>query len=842
MAELAPPVARARDRRPSPVGPGGSAGRPAAPDRRIGNYRLVERLGEGGMGEVFVAVDETLGRRVALKTVRAAHRLDPRTRARFLREAQLLSKLDHPNVCRVHGYVEGEPEDCLVLELIEGRELTELIEEGVGRSVALEIAEQLMEALAAAHAAGVVHRDLKPANVMWTDEGRVVVLDFGLAQFVAAGGRSDGDPAPGPAPERARPCQTEAEAVVGTLEYMSPEQTRAEPVTAASDLFALGLILQELLTGEPGREANPSDLEFVQEVAAGGSRPVGGLPADLTELLERLKARAPTERPTALEALERLRWIRGKPARSLRRAAAAAALLVALLAGLKYTLDLRAANAATDRRRAQAEAALTFMLGSFWEKVSATGRLEDLEEVAEQAFDYFTAVPEEELSAEELGARSTLFHRVGEVRRNGGDQAGALEAFRRSHDLARRLHERDPADDARLYELGQAQHYMGLIPYLDGDPEGALGWWQRYLDTSRELVARRPDSEDYRVELAYAQVNAGVVLLELDCVDRAARRFEDVVATWRDLLGRDPARADLQFELAGALSWLGDARSRAGDSAGAIASFGEEGELWSRLAAGAPADNTLRYQMALVQLRLGRERLRRGETGAGLVAAREVKRLAAELFAADPANAEWARALALGERLHGLLQRAADLPAARASFLTSAELLRELHAGDPDSVDGRLQLARARALLGETHLALGDRAAAAAACGEALTLLGDSGAGAGGSDWVARVYRAHAQLLRGRLEEGRPEAATRAREAALATLAPVIGETRDPEYLDPWVRALIALGRLDEARGPATALRAAGYAEPTFVAELVASGLEGAPPPLQACAEPRSLD
>jgi tRNA A-37 threonylcarbamoyl transferase component Bud32 len=149
--------------------------------QKIGHIRIEECLGAGGMGAVFVGFDEKLQRRVALKAIRS-DRLDAVTRRRFLAEARVLSQLDHPNICRIHGYLEGEEEDFLVLELIPGRTLRQALAAGIEPRDRLRIAEEVARALAAAHERGVVHRDLKPDNVMLTEALEAKVLDFGLAR------------------------------------------------------------------------------------------------------------------------------------------------------------------------------------------------------------------------------------------------------------------------------------------------------------------------------------------------------------------------------------------------------------------------------------------------------------------------------------------------------------------------------------------------------------------------------------------------------------------------------------------------------------------------------------
>ena len=198
------------------------------------------------MGEVYAGFDETLQRRVAIKAIRAEHRLDAVAKARFLREARILSQLDHPHVCRVYDFIEEEDTEWLVLELIEGKSLQVALRGGLSQASALPIAEQIADALVAAHRAGVVHRDLKPANVMLTRGDVVKVLDFGLAQSgefadqVASGGfarrrtpsRADQThgaidltrtSAGGQTPDSELSIGT----IVGTPAYMSPEQARA---------------------------------------------------------------------------------------------------------------------------------------------------------------------------------------------------------------------------------------------------------------------------------------------------------------------------------------------------------------------------------------------------------------------------------------------------------------------------------------------------------------------------------------------------------------------------------------------------------------------------------------
>jgi serine/threonine-protein kinase len=229
---------------------GGHAGialnRAFEPGDRIGSYEIVSFLAAGGMGEVYRAVDSTLGRDVAIKVLPDEQLTDSRYRARLEREARLLAALNHPNIAAIYGITENDGVRGLVLELVEGETLAERIAGASGRPRgmrlrdALSIALQIAEALEAAHERGIIHRDLKPKNIKIGLDGRVKVLDFGIARFVGEGGSA----AAGPGTE------TRESAVFGTASYVSPEQARGERVDGRSDVWAFGCILYEMLTGE----------------------------------------------------------------------------------------------------------------------------------------------------------------------------------------------------------------------------------------------------------------------------------------------------------------------------------------------------------------------------------------------------------------------------------------------------------------------------------------------------------------------------------------------------------------------------------------------------------------
>jgi eukaryotic-like serine/threonine-protein kinase len=218
------------------------------PGSRLGSYEVLAAIGAGGMGEVYRARDAKLGRDIALKVLPEIFALDPDRLARFKREAQVLASLNHPNIASIHGLEESGHVRALVLELVEGPTLADRIELGpIPIDEALTLARQIAEALEAAHDSGIIHRDLKPANIKVRPDGAVKILDFGLAKAL--------DPieptaaAATVSPTITSPALTQMGVLLGTAAYMSPEQIKGRQVDKASDVWAFGAVLYEMLTG-----------------------------------------------------------------------------------------------------------------------------------------------------------------------------------------------------------------------------------------------------------------------------------------------------------------------------------------------------------------------------------------------------------------------------------------------------------------------------------------------------------------------------------------------------------------------------------------------------------------
>jgi serine/threonine protein kinase len=267
------------------------------PRTTIGSYRVLEKLGEGGMGEVYRARDSRLGRDVAIKILPPAWTTDPDRLARFEREARVLASLNHPHIGSIYGIedVAGDSDGrhvALVLELIDGQTLAELIAgppSGLPIASALDMARQIADALDAAHERGIVHRDLKPANIKITADGRVKVLDFGLAKTL-----EEPDPSDSPT---ISPTSLGG-GFVGTPSYMSPEQARGSAVDKRADIWAFGCVLYEMLTGRlafPGRTVADAVVAILQNEPDWAALPPA-TPALVRRLLRRCLAKDPRRR------------------------------------------------------------------------------------------------------------------------------------------------------------------------------------------------------------------------------------------------------------------------------------------------------------------------------------------------------------------------------------------------------------------------------------------------------------------------------------------------------------------------------------------------------------------
>ncbi len=567
--------------------------------RRVGPYRIVGTLGRGGMGEVHLAERaDDFRQRVAVKLLRSGPLSDELVR-RFRAERQTLASLHHPGIARLYdGGATAEGWPYLVMEYVDGEAIDAWCEErGLPVAERLRLFLTVCAAVEHAHRNLVVHRDLKPANILVSAEGEVKLLDFGIAKLL-----------PGAASEETRGL-TRAEQPVMTLEYASPEQVRGEPVTTATDVYALGLLLHRLLTGEhpydvPGEslaaaaravcEAEPARPSQVVARQAGtpgrraARRRAKRLAGDLDTIVLRALAKEPERRYGSVEQLaaDVRRHLEGLPvvargdslgyraAKLLRRhrAAAAAALLVALslASGLVATTwqarraERQAARA--ERERARAEEVSSFLQGmlsaadSSWNSSAAEAGpgvtvAELLDLAAKRLSDPGAS---DGLSPE---AEVPILLTLG----NGYRALGDYPAARRELEAALRLERalsRDPTESspAKRAERAKVLHSLGIVRYLQGDYDPAITLMRESIAEERHLpAADRTDLGPFENDVAIVLWKEGKLEeaepLLREAIDETRARFGDAYPAVAIGLGNLALVRDTRGDLDGAVAY-----------------------------------------------------------------------------------------------------------------------------------------------------------------------------------------------------------------------------------------------------------------------------------------------
>ena len=617
---------------------------------RIGNIRVLGVLGQGGMGDVYRGVDERLNRAVALKVIRADQSPDAEWRARFILEARVLSSLDHPNICRIHEYIEAPQGEFLVLELIDGVTLEEAVRRGMSQARKLRIAIELADALAAAHRKGVVHRDLKPENVMITSGGVPKILDFGIARQQGDDEVREPELVSVESIEHARTllyplegitpavAMTGAGMAIGTPATMSPEQAAGRKATSASDMYSFGLLLQSLFTEKPIHPEGLGTTELILRASRGVSEPVTGQPRDLTALVKRLKSVAPADRPTAVETLDILRRIEQAPRRRVRYAVAALIVLVAVAGAIKYVADVTSARREAERQRRQAEQLVSFIVGDLRTKLEAVGRLDVLDAAASRALAYFANVREEDLSGDDLPRHARALAQLGEVRVEQGELGEAVKLFEESRRFAAAAVASDPEHEESQLALSNAHFWLGEAARRRDDPAAALAHYRQYLGIAEGLAARHPRNARYVTEVGYGHANVGTAYEASGDLDAALHEYRVAVAKARERLSLEPESNAARDDLAASLNLLGALLQKREDLAGARVVLEEEVAVRRRLMEAEPNDARRIRDLATTLAYFGVLHSKRDDIVAAKAAYREELALSTRLAELDPSN------------------------------------------------------------------------------------------------------------------------------------------------------------------------------------------------------------
>jgi len=796
------------------------------PGRRYGHIRVEGILGQGGMGDVYLGYDEALARRVALKVMHPDARLDGEAHARLIREARTLSQLDHPNICRIYDFIEDGDADVLVLELIDGRTLEQAVAAG-GLSLAekLRIARDVASVLVAAHRAGILHRDLKPENVMLTKSGQVKVLDFGLARWVeekTKTGRkrlrvaSSDDAAAtailnGAMPDvHAVPTATAWGVTIGTPLYMSPEQARGETLTTASDIYSFGLMLQTMFTGH---DPYPDDLrarDVMVFAARGQSLSVNGVRRDVAALIKALKAFAPSDRPTAADALRRIEQIIETPKRVVRNTAAAVAVLLLLLGVWKYTTDLRRAESEARKRRSQADALIGFMLGDLRKKLEPVGKLDILDDVGTRALDYMASLDPKTLTPDDLARNATALSQLGEVRMKQGSLDAAVVAFQKALAFANEARLRSPGP-ANALAAGTAHFWIGNALLTKGDAAAALIEMKEYRRVADDLAARYPKNDDYQLERAFGHSNVAYVLEMSGDLAGSVDEYRVTETIKQARAAANPRDAERAFELAVTLNSLGSLLQDLGRFTEARGYFEREFAIFESLVRLDPKHATWRDRLANSHSYMAGLLETLGDTDAAEAHRSAALSIYRDLAANDPANTSWRRNVAIS------FQHEADVLRIRGRV---AEALKDADAAeaeiaavlskDPQRPSWRNDQAMIETVHARVLHAAGRDDAARAKAQEAVVALGAI------ARTEPRLSLAEAYLALGDAEAGRDrDAAKRSWRSAAALLEPHVWRG-DAKVGALYAQAMIRLGRIAEVRGVIDAVHRTGYRQSDF--------------------------
>jgi tetratricopeptide (TPR) repeat protein len=632
---------------------------------RAGRYELTEEIGRGGMGSVWRGRDVDLGRDLAVKVLRDRYRDSPEVAQRFLGEARLTGRLQHPGVPPVHAVgTLGDGRPFFAMKLVQGRTLAQLLEKrpepAQDQPRFLAVFQQVCQTLAYAHSQGVIHRDLKPQNIMVGAFGEVQVMDWGLAKVLAEGGSADVEKA---SRERERPEEgrappvahapgspdtgllTEAGLVLGTPAYMAPEQARAEAglVDERADVFGLGAMLCEVLTGQPPYVGRGSDvaLRRAQEgdlADAQARLEACGADAELLKLARDCLAARPGDRPrNAGVVAERLTaYLTGVAERlqaaELERAAAQAragaerrarrlalTLAAAVLLGLGGTAwkwweaaeqrdEARRQERRADANRARAHAAVE----DNWKSLAEQERLKEgdlnplrLKLLTRSAAFYEEFVKQEAGDASLEADRGRAYLGLGQLRGEMGQMARAQRDFQRAIAIFTRLAAEHPRRADYRQELARGHNNLALALAEAGRRTEAEKAYRHAVALNAALARDLPRNPQHRHDLALGHVNVARALEAAGQRDRAEQEYGQALALLGQLTIDFPAESRHRHLLARTHVGLANLLQGAGRLDAAEKEYSRAMDLLKRLVAGTPGDAYFRRDLAGAQTGLG---------------------------------------------------------------------------------------------------------------------------------------------------------------------------------------------------------------------------------------------
>ncbi len=746
---------------------------PAGAFTMVGHLVEARFHARGGLGEVLVARQQELDRTVAVKRIRP-DRFHGRVRERFLREAAITARLQHPGIVPIHGLGEDDEGPFYTMPFIRGETLQEAIEKlhengSLRRDPgqrSLELRNLLRrfiavcDTMAYAHDQGVVHRDLKPSNIMLGPYGETLVLDWGLAKRYLGDSidaeAGDEPPIPSPWPDDL----TGIGAVLGTPQYMSPEQASGRPAGRASDLYSLGVILYAILTSKsPYHESPPADpLKPMREAALVPPRQRDlSVPRALEAICLRAMAARPEDRYSTARFLgeDVARWLADEPVAAYRegvsarlgrwarhhrpsvQAAALALLAVAVLASI--------AAVAVDQSRRRVEAARAQVMRSLAAETAAKAEAQANLSLAGQAVnDYFTKISENALLKRQdaaevrdlrtlrgellevaldyynrLAARSSTgpvlrgeqadaYSRVGRIKAEIGPKEAALEAFRQAGAIRAELALQNPFDSRLQRELALDHiNVAAMLAAIGRDAESVIAYAQS--EAILERLARSDAADtDIQSELARVHNGAGIALRSLSRPEEALAAFERGRAVLKRMaVARSAGPEDLR-RLATAHGNIGMSLNEIGRSEDAIAALEESRLIDQRLLDASPSSSIIQYDLATCFNNLGFVYRGAGRHALSLAALARGREILERLVSDHPSVSDYRRDLARNYVNSGDLRSTTGHPAeALAEFQQARAILERLLTSDRSDAEMRFSLAITLYNIGDTFRKIG---------------------------------------------------------------------------------------------------------------------------------------
>jgi non-specific serine/threonine protein kinase/serine/threonine-protein kinase len=665
---------------------------------RIGAYELLGELGRGGMGVVYLArrADDEFQKKVAIKLL-SGGLPDEVTLERFRSERQISASLDHPHIARLlDGGTTERGEPFFVMEYVEGEPLLEYCEKrGLPTPDRLRLYRDVCAAVTYAHQNLVVHRDIKPGNILVTAEGQSKLLDFGIAKLLDAGGVALGE-------------KTSTLYRMLTPDYASPEQVRGQPVTTASDVYALGVVLYELLAGKrPYHVANPEPAELLRLVCEEDPArpstvaPARGLAGDLDAIVAKAMRKEPGLRYASAAALSEdiERHLEGRPVLARRgttayragkfmrrhRFGVAAACLLAAALGAGVWATLREAKRA---REAEARAEGRFndvrklansFLFEFHDAIrDLPGATAARELVVRRALEYLDG-----LSREAAGDRALTrelaeaYRRVGDVQGNPfmanlGDLAGALASYRKAIALLEPGIAAPEASDEERSTLATSYLVGSGLLLTEGNPAKALEMAKKGLALRQALAARAPADPVRQMELAQAWQFVAYDAAAAGEVQEASAALAAQAAILEERTRADPGNRGVRRSLAQNLYLSADVATNAGDLQGALEKYRGAERIQAELVAEDPASVTFQRDLAWSRMEMGNRELALGQASEALADFRRSLAVFQSMAAADPKSTDPILGIAMthhnaGEALLALNRRAEALTEYRAA-------------------------------------------------------------------------------------------------------------------------------------------------------------------------------